>query len=294
MAIDYNRNDYVKVGNHTNIVVEFLKDRQPPRKMDAPIVLCEFMEPVITKVALTHPEWLIVAVDPNWYTAGQHYTLKRFQIYCGTEEIGRVYRDGYEWNEFKYEINNSRVAKTRKKYGGTRTKDEKKALKLINEFFSPLGIEERRQEVMSEMTDHIRQTTWRANRLLNTNLESMNNAVASYLVRNMGSVRSELESLGASPDKLNKLPSLYETCRGLWQVDASRDLKCGTTVVLMDDRYMLIPDNDPLNVQIVTASQLSSDMAGKIGILKVFDKDDEAVEDVGLRLNASTFYVIGR
>jgi hypothetical protein len=33
-------------------------------------------------------------------------------------------------------------------------------------------------------------------------------------------------------------------------------------------------------------------MAGKIGILKVFDNTDEALAGVGMRLNSYTFYVL--
>lgn len=293
MAIDYNRNEYVKIGNHKNIVAEFPKDRQPPRKLDASIELCWFMEPLISKVALTHPEWLLVGVDAHWMSSRETYVIKRFKIYCGTEYIGRIYRDGYEETLFKFDIHNGRIEKTRKKYGGTRTKDLKKALKVIETSFAPLDMKERREEAVAEMSNHIRSKTWSANRQLNTNLESMTDAIATYLVRNMDSVRSELESLGAPAIRLSELPQLLETCRGLWQVETSRDLKRGTTVVLMDGRYMLIPDNDPFNETVVTASQLSSEMSAKIGILKVFDKDDEAIENVGMRLDASTFYLIG-
>jgi hypothetical protein len=43
---------------------------------------------------------------------------------------------------------------------------------------------------------------------------------------------------------------------------------------------------------VVTAQQMDPAMAGKIGILKVYDNDTEALDGVGMRLNSHTFYVL--
>jgi hypothetical protein len=63
--------------------------------------------------------------------------------------------------------------------------------------------------------------------------------------------------------------------------------------VLVGDRYLLISDADKDNGKLVTASQLDPDMRRKIGVLKVFDDNENAVEGVGMRLNATTFYLVG-
>jgi len=70
-----------------------------------------------------------------------------------------------------------------------------------------------------------------------------------------------------------------------------RQNKAGTTVVLIDDRYMLIPDADHSASTVVTASQLSDDMSRKIGVLKLFTDTEEVLEDIGLRMDETTFYV---
>ena len=76
------------------------------------------------------------------------------------------------------------------------------------------------------------------------------------------------------------------------QISAARNSKSGTTVVLVEDRYMLIPDNDIANPVVVTSQQLDPSMAGKIGILKVYESNTEALDGVGMRLNSHTFYVL--
>lgn len=289
--VDYARNDYAKVGHYSNILVEFSKDN-PNYKKDASVKMCPFMHPLITRLAFTHPEWTIVGTDPSWRSADDSYILSHFTVYEGNENVGRIRRDGYYEHDFKYEIFNDRVEATRRKRGGTQTKDLKKALKVIEINFAPKSVEERRNKAIADMGNHIQSSVWRCNRTLNDTLQRITPALASYLVRNLDTIRAELESLGAQPQTLDTIPAKFETCKGIWQVEASRAMQTGTTVVLMNDRYLLIPDKSPLDTTVVTASQLDKDMAGKLGILKLFDKVDEAIEDVGMRLNATTFYIM--
>lgn len=291
MSIDYNRNDYVKVGHYSNVVGEFDKARADYNR-NAPVHLCRFMGPLISKLALTHPEWMIVGLDPSWRSSEGFYILHRFRIYSGTDNIGRIHRDGYYEHDFKYEIFNDRVEASRQKRGGMRTGDMKKALKAIETFFAPRTIEERRAKATGEMGSHIQNTLWRTNRALNDLIQRITPALASYVTRNMSEIRSELESLGALAQTLDAIPDKFETCRAMWQIEAARNTQTGTTVVLMGDRYMLIPDKDPMNPQVVAASQLDPLMSGKIGVLKIFDKEDEAIECVGMRFDANTFYIL--
>ena len=72
----------------------------------------------------------------------------------------------------------------------------------------------------------------------------------------------------------------------------ARANKTGTTVRLIDDRYMLIPDADPMAATLVTNSQLTPEQSRKIGVLKVFDETEEALEGIGLRMDAQTFYLL--
>jgi len=286
--INYNDYDYVKMGHYTNVIAELRKGRSP----DAPIHMCAFMEPLISKLALTHPEWTIVANDAHYNSNKETYTVHRFTVYEGTEVAGRIHRDGWCMENFKYEIFNERVEKSRAKRGGMRTKDMKKALKAIEGFFAPKTLEERRLAAVSEMSRHISNTTWRATRMLNDAVQGVIPALATYLLANMDEIRTALESAGASTSGLDKIPARLEPCKALWQIEASRNNDAGTTVVLLGDSYMLIPDKNPTLPVTKTAAQLDPAMAAKIGVLKVFDKNDEAIEDIGMRFNATTFYLL--
>jgi len=289
--IDYDTYDYVKVGHYSNVSVQLPKERVTNRDSEK-TELCSFMEPLIYKVALQHPEWTLIGDDPYWSIKAEMWRVHRFSIYEDNEYVGRIMRRNYYEEDYQYEVHNDRISKTRQRSGGRATKDIKKALKTIDEWFKPKTLEERRAKALEDMRGTTQNSEWRASRTLNDLFNRMMPAVATYLVNNMAEARPFLESFGAPASSLDQMPAKLEIARGMWQVKAARDTNAGTTVVLMGDRYMLIPDKDPDNPQIVTASQLDPVMSGKIGVLKIFDKYDEAVEGVGMRITPITFYII--
>lgn len=288
--IDYNEHDYVKVGHYSNVSVELPKDRAC--KAYERVHLCSFMEQLIYKVALQHPEWTIIGKDARWQAHSDTWRVADFNLYEDNEYIGRFTRRGYHEEQFQYELHNERISKARQRHGGKATKDLKKALKHIDEWFKPKTLQERLYKALEDMRSTTQTSEWRATRHVNDLIGRMLPAVTTYLVSNMSEVRPILESFGAPAAALDALPEKFETARGLWQVKASRETVAGTTVVLMGDKYMLIPDNDPTNPQIVTASQLDPAMSGKIGVLKIFDKEHEAIECVGMRISPTTFYIV--
>jgi hypothetical protein len=290
MTIDYKTNNYVKIGNYTNLMAEIPKTRTE----SGPAKLCPFMEPLITKLALTHPEWTIVGNQPRWHLNDEFFQTQKFTIYAGHEIVGRVLRDGWrdDRSDYKYEIFNDRVRQTRERSGGMRTKDMKKALKAIDGFFAPTTTEERRSKAVTEMASHLQSAGWKAQRELNDVFISVIPAMANYIASNLAELRPALASYGVGESVFDKLATRLEPYNVMAQINAARTSKTGTTVVLVEDRYMLIPDSDPHNPVDVTSQQLDPSMAGKIGILKVFDNTEEALAGVGMRLNSYTFYVL--
>jgi hypothetical protein len=61
MTIDYKKFNYVKVGHYTNLMAQIDKLRIET----GPVKLCPFMEPLMSKLALMHPEWTIVGIEPQ-------------------------------------------------------------------------------------------------------------------------------------------------------------------------------------------------------------------------------------
>lgn len=290
MTIDYKRFNYVKVGHYTNLMAEIPKERTE----SGPVKLCPFMEPLISKLALMHPEWTIVGENPRWHINDEFFQVHKFSIYVGHEVVGRVLRDGWrdDKEDYKYEIFNDRVRQARERSGGMRTKDMKKALKAIDGFFAPTTDEERRGKAITEMQSHISNAAWKTQRELSDIFSGIIPAMANYIANNLEELRPALTSQGIGEPVLDKLVTKLEPYNAMQQVNAARNNRTGTIVVLVEDRYMLIRDNDSTAPVVVTSQQLDPVMAGKIGILKVYESDTEALADVGMRLNSYTFYVL--
>ena len=289
MTIDYKKFNYVKIGHYTNLMGEISKERTET----GPVKLCAFMEPLISKLALMHPEWTIVGENPRWHINDEFFQVQKFSIYAGHELVGRVLRDGWRdsGEDYKYEIFNERVRQARERSGGMRTKDMKKALKAIDGFFAPTTDAERRSKAVSEMGSHISNMVWKTQRELSDVFSGVIPAMANYVASNLEELRPALASYGVGEPILDKLVTKLEPYNAMQQVNAARNNRTGTLVVLVEDRYMLIHDSDP-DPRVVTSQQLDPAMAGKIGILKVYDNDTEALDGVGMRLNSYTFYVL--
>lgn len=290
MTIDYKTNNYVKIGNYTNLMAEIPKTRTE----SGPAKLCPFMEPLMTKLALTHPEWTIVGSQPRWHLNDEFFQVQKFTIYAGHEIVGRINRDGWrdDGSDYKYEIFNDRVRQTRERSGGMRTKDMKKALKAIDKFFFTTTDEERRFKAVSEMASHINSVTWGTQRALADVYNLLMPAMANYIVSNMDELRPVLEERGVGASTLDKLAAKLEPYNSMVEVSTARANKTGTIVTIVKDRYMLMHDSDPTTHVIVTSQQMDPAMAGKIAILKVYDNDEDPLDGVGMRLNAHTFYVL--
>jgi uncharacterized protein YjhX (UPF0386 family) len=50
--------------------------------------------------------------------------------------------------------------------------------------------------------------------------------------------------------------------------------------------------NDPEDNKTVPESELTSDQKQKIAMLKVFDREGEALEDVGMKVGADLYYLL--
>ena len=290
MTIDYKKFNYVKIGHYTNLMGEISKERTE----SGPVKLCAFMEPLISKLALTHPEWTIVGENPRWHINDEFFQVQKFSIYAGHELVGRVLRDGWRdsGEDYKYEIFNERVRQARERSGGMRTKDMKKALKAIDGFFAPTTDEERRGKAVTEMGSHLTNAAWKTQRELNDVFSGIIPAMANYIASNLEELRPILASHGVGEPKLDKLITKLEPYNSMAQINTARSSKSGTTVVLVEDRYMLIPDSDPANPVVVTSQQMDPAMGGKIAILKVYDNNEDPLDGVGMRLNSYTFYVL--
>jgi len=287
MSIDYSRNNYVKIGSYTNVVNEIPKLRM---KQDGKSTISDKFDEFISKLSLRHPEWQFVGEDSWYYDDVKGFPVKRFRVYEGNDKLGSLALDTWRQEE-KFEIRNERIASSMDKRSYKSTKDVGKAVKLVEKFFSAKTMSERLSEGKSNVQSAIVNKAWEINREFSKVMEKLTPALATYATLHMAEVRFALEAYGAPVDALDQLVDKNEDRKLMAAINAARNGNKGTTVLLHGDRYILISDADYNNSVTLTASQLTEDTRGKLGILKVVS-DNEAVESVGMRINATMFYLL--
>lgn len=286
MTIEYNKNTYVKLDNFSNVVNEI-----PTHKAhgDGKSIIYGQLWELIYKLALRHPEWQFVGED-SWYdTSKEAFVVKRFRIYEGPDVLGSVSIE--TWRDVKFEIRNHRIHAAMAKRNHKSTKDVSKAVKIVEEFFKSKTLTERVGEARNAVAGAVSNQLWGATREFNNVMEKLSPALVTYVTLNLPTLRPILESYGAPASALDMLIDKNEPRKVLELMNRARHNRVGTTVMLHGDKYVLLRDTDPDRAEIVAASQLTDDMRGKLGVLKIVD-DNAAIESIGMRINSTTFYLL--
>ena len=139
MTIDYDKYEYVKVGNYSNILYEYPKAEAEDR-VGWDVLLHAKMQPFLHKLAMAHPDWTFVmrhggrdAVNKCWRNS--HET----RVVCDGETIGEIKLDTWK-NGTPFEIDCPAISAARSRRGGAWTTKAEKAYKLVEENFRPMEL----------------------------------------------------------------------------------------------------------------------------------------------------------
>ena len=282
MSIDYEKNDYAKIGNFTNVVMEYRKGRV----FDGVIAIHHRIDELITKVALAHPEWILVSDNP--YTSPP--VVCDFRIYEDGDRLGRIRLDSMYSSDPKYEIDNQRIRDKRARHGGMKTNNLKKALKIIDENMYGKTFGERVSQAQALASSTISNGKWRRQRLFNNVAEPLMPKLMAYFMDNFEKVGGELIGYGATKTQIDAVMRPYEDN----QIAQSIEMTKGMTIVTYKDDYIALDKNDATAVATCKSHELSADIRGKLGILKTCDVvgDPEIIENVGMRIDTNVFFVL--
>lgn len=286
MSIDYTKNAYIKIADFSNVVNEVDKFKLVA---EARHYLYRGVGHLVQQLALRHPEWLLVG-ESSWFNQSElSYPVKAFRVYEQDEEIGAFRLDGYNQTII---ISNARIRNQLQRRNHRKTSDPDKALKIIEKNFSSKTVRERVEAARLLVANTISAVSYETHHNLGQAMGGFQSSLLKYLLANLDEVSAELTAMGANPDTLARLPELATKYREASGVGVSHSGNRGTTVVLYGDRYILITDSAPDEPTIATASQLSPELVGKLGLLKLVGYR-EVIESVGVRVNATIFYISG-
>lgn len=244
-----------------------------------------FMRPLIDELARKRPTWKFVSTNHATASDGDIYYYTKFSVRVGDEEIGwidkdRSWRDGVQY----YEYDCRALRKARERGHCNKTKDLKKAVKVITGSFCELSYGEHMVATQSA----IRST---AHRVMSGRKYDYSQSEAKARPSVMAFLRANWDAFltTVSDPELAMLLDKYDTARDA-EAMSTNLAKHGAYVKLMDGRYVVnrVGDDD---VHVYTSDNLPDDLRGPIGALKLVN-DNTLLADIGVRAEDGMLYVI--
>lgn len=260
--------------------------RENPRHANA--VVHEFMVPLINELTRRRPTWTFVSRSSS-VSADTVFHYARFQVRVGDETIGEIDMDT-NWRDStkSFEFDCRQLRAKRSRGSSTRTKDLKKATKLITENFHPLSYGEHAHKA-EQLTKQA------AYRVQSSRRYSFSQLEAKARPEVMGFLRKHWsEFIGSVLDsklqvELAGLLDAYDEAKAADEINTTIGTK-GTFVKLMDDKYVVkrIGANE---VHVYTNQTLPNDLRGSMGALKLVTEGN-LIPEIGVRGDEDTFYLL--
>lgn len=261
--------------------------RDNPRHANA--VVHEFMVPLINELSLKRPMWTFVSRSSSVLSDNSVWHYARFQVRVGDEIIGEIDMDN-NWRDGSksYEFDCRQLRAKRTRGSSTKTKDLKKATKLITENFRELSYGEHAHKA-EQLTKQAAYRVQSSRKYAFSQLEAKARPEVMGFLRKHWSefVGSILDSKLQS--ELAGMLDAYDEARAADAINAAIGTK-GTFIKLVDGKYVATRYGDN-EVHVYTNETLPSDLRGNMGALKLVNKD-MVIPDIGVRGDEDSFYLL--
>lgn len=262
--------------------------RDNPRHANAKVH--EFMVPLISELTRRRPTWTFVSRSSRVMAgADNEYLYSLFQVRSGDEVIGEIDMDvNWRTSDRSYEFDCRQLRAKRSRGSSTKTKDLKKATKLIIENFHPLSYGEHAHKA-EQLTKQAAYRVQSSRKYSFSQLEAKARPeVMSFLSKHWSEfIGSVLDS--QLQRELHELLDVYAEAKAADEINVAIGTK-GTFIKLVGDKYVVKRHGtDELNVY--NNEALPSDLRGGIGALKLVTKD-MVIPEIGVRGDEDTFYLL--
>ena len=262
--------------------------------------LIPFFQSFLEKLALKYPQWTFEQENHNYTWDNQSgKSLKSnivatcFKVLDKREELGSVYYERVynQEKEYRYCVDNFRVAQMRERGSGMKTIHEKKALKHVDKYFGRKNLDEKlieakdlAQRCVSNVASNLAgKFDWEFNRLEELSkqfiVQKHWEEFASYVSTNF---------TGNSID-LATMPERFERKMAGKQVKEAMNKDEHYLVHVDNQNYAIFRKNEP--TRIMASEELPDVIRRSVGMLKLVE-DGQIVSGIGCRVNATTYVVL--
>lgn len=288
--IDYNAYDYTRWPGCTNVVHRWEKGSQ-----QSEVRMNQFMSPLFDLLKLHHADWTLVTKH-GWASGNGPMVIASYiDIYAGDEFLGSVDICTRGSNSDRaYEIGGPRVDRALRRGRWMRTSDTKKAHKIIRDLFVAQSHTEYASTIRSKAHSAIHQVQYARRRDYERLESNLSPKLLNFIETHADTLAPMLSGAGIHTDEIQNWLEARENHRiGQALYDTMR-ARQGSVVAKFKDRFVVTNtvDSDDPETAVVTESQLTNDQRQKMALLKVFDRQNELLEDVGVVGEDGVFYLL--
>lgn len=256
-------------------------------------IIHEFMKPFVEALALKYPQWKFVECDARrqWGTdRSTWYAADGFTIMDKREELGTIRIDHWCRTGTRYWVDNFRIDATKSRGSGFKTKHMDKAMKFVTKYF---GVRD-----TTELLEAAEQLALRAKQDAVSGLQGrrrtmehrLDESLYRYVLENQYEAFAQwTKDVGVWRAEVDQFP---DACRELDEALKINDLintgKAWLVHIVNSDYIVKQGDT----VAIWESDKLPNIVRRNLGMLKLV-KDRELISNVGIRVDESTYYVLG-
>jgi hypothetical protein len=260
-------------------------------------IITPFLQPFIEKLALKYPQWTFEEDNTsnkweniNGKSVKSELVATHFKVLDKREELGTI---GKEWASkgYRFQVDNHRINAMRERGSGMKTIHLDKAIKHVSKFVGKKNINEKLSEArqvaesgLSNVTNH---KQWKMRELW------LDDVISAELQKYLVSVFPDALTM-LDPKVIKGLEDFPTRVTERLEVDdMTKQLRLGNMhLVLLDGMdYALQKGIEPPTIK--ASEQLPDYMRRAIGLLKLVE-DNQVINGVGYRANATTFMVVNK
>ena len=292
MEMNYERYDYLPLNGYKNVFCQIQKVHNT--STDSLNVLHNNLVPYVEELMRLKPHWKFVASRMGGAVVGpdgtRGFAWGYVNIFENNEHIGEIdvayaYRNGETILNYCYD--NHRLSAKRQRGGWTKTSKLPKAVKEVVKSFRPRDMTEHvneRMRAVGNLVSTIHTLKWRE---FNAAFLNIQKQTPHFVMRYWDQLKPLIDEYGTtySPD----LPELYGKAKGTEHMLS--DEKTLTIIVRGNEYIVVRTDGGDHKSTIMTSEELSAEVRGKLGMLKLSDVK-HYVHNVGVRCAEDTYFIL--
>lgn len=249
-----------------------------------------FVKPLVEQLALKYPQWTFEAMRSSYNHTAKAEEFYHFRILDKREELGIVGKD-WTGRGYRFLVDNHRIDTLRERGSGMKTIHLDKAIKYVSKYFSRKNIGEKLREASQLARTNLDQVAtskgWKMRELWNDN--KISSELQRFIVSNFPDALTMLDPTIAS--RVEDFPIRFNELQQA-QVMVNAMHTNNMHLVLLDGMdYAIQKGSEPPTIK--ASEQLPDYMRKAIGLLKLVE-NNQIMQDIGFRVNETTFFVLNK